>query len=149
MGGEFQEQGKIDQDLEEWLSSRGSQYVHSLFSEEEKQKSIWMEDSATEGAMMRNEAPKEEASKMVVIKLSDNVEGYGDNIDSPLCGVLYKEEEDYLVPWSGIDSDAKINCSNWSKENDDWIVPEDQYNEEFKNWIGSIHNGQFCSQTLK
>ena len=24
-----------------------------------------------------------------------------------------------------------------------------QYNEEFKNWKGPIHNGQFCSQTLK
>ena len=35
------------------------------------------------------------------------------------------------------------------KENDDCIVPEDQYYEEFKNWIEPIHNGQFCSQTLK
>ena len=29
------------------------------------------------------------------------VVSYGDNIDSPLCGGLYKEEEDSLVPWSG------------------------------------------------
>ena len=36
-----------------------------------------------------------------------------------------------------------------AKENDDWIVPEDQYNEEFKNWRGTIHNVQFRSQTLK
>ena len=42
-----------------------------------------------------------------------------------------------------------MNCFTCSKENDDWIVPEDQYNEEFKNWRGPIHNGQFRSQNLK
>ena len=36
MEGEFQDQGHIDKDLEEWLSPRGSQYVHGFFSEEEK-----------------------------------------------------------------------------------------------------------------
>ena len=86
---------------------------------------------------------------MVVVKWSDKVEGSGDDIDSPLCGGLYKEEEDYLVPWSGTDPDAKMNCLTWSKENNDWIFPEDQYDEEFKNWRGPIHNGQFRSQTLK
>ena len=35
MEGEFQDQGQLDQDLEEWLSPRGSQYVHGFFSEEE------------------------------------------------------------------------------------------------------------------
>ena len=63
---------------------------------------------------------------MVVIKWSDKVEGSGNNIDSPLCGILYKEEEDSLVPWSGTDTDAKMNCFTLSKENDYWIVPEDQ-----------------------
>ena len=29
------------------------------------------------------------------------------------------------------------------------IVLEDQYDEEFNNWRGPIHNGQFRSQTLK
>ena len=42
-----------------------------------------------------------------------------------------------------------MNCFTRSKENNDWIVPEDQYDEEFKNWIGPIHNGQFRPQTLK
>ena len=42
-----------------------------------------------------------------------------------------------------------MNCFAWSKENNDWIVPENQYNEEFKNWRGPIHNGQFRSQTLE
>ena len=86
---------------------------------------------------------------MVVFKWSDKVEGSGDDIDLPLCGGLYKKEEDSLVPWSGIDPDAKMNCFTWSKEKNDWIVPEDQYDEEFKNWRRPIHNGQFCSQTLK
>ena len=33
--------------------------------------------------------------------------------------------------------------------NNDCIVPEEQYYEEFKNWRGPTHNGQFRSQTLK
>ena len=36
MEGEFQDQGQLDQDLEEWLSLRGSQSVHGFFSEEKK-----------------------------------------------------------------------------------------------------------------
>ena len=55
-------------------------------------------------------------STMVVIKWSENVEGLGNNIDSLLCGGLYKEEDDSLVPWSGTYPDAKMNCFTWSKE---------------------------------
>ena len=77
------------------------------------------------------------------------MEGSGDNIDSPLCVVLYKEGDDSLSPWSGTDPDTKMNFFTWSKEKNDWIVPGYQYNEKFKNWIGPIHNGQFHSQTLK
>ena len=134
MEGEFQDQGQLDQDLEEWLSPRGSQSVHGFFSEEEKQESIRMEYSDPEVAIMSNQNPEEETSKMLVIKYSDKVEGSGDNIDSPLYGGLYKEEEDSLVPWSETDSYAKMNSFTWSKHKDDSIVPEDQYNEEFKNW---------------
>ena len=46
---------------------------------------------------------------MVVIKCSDKIEGYGDNIDSPLCGRLYMEGGNSLVPWSGTDPDTKMN----------------------------------------
>ena len=66
---------------------------------------------------------------MVVIKWSEKVEGSGYNIDLPLCGGLYKEEDYYLIPWSGTDPDARMNCFTWSKQNNDQIVPEDQYNE--------------------
>ena len=69
---------------------------------------------------------------MVVVKWSDKVEGSGDDTDSSLCGGLYKEEKD-IVPWSGTDPDAKMNCFAWSKEDNDWIVSGDQYNKEFKN----------------
>ena len=148
MEGEFQDQGQLDQDLEEWLSPRGSQSVHGFFSEEEKQEYIQTEDSDPEGARIGNQAPEGETSTMVVFKQSDKVEGSGDDIDLPLCGVLYKEEKD-IVPWSGTDPDSKMNCCTWSKENNCWIVPEDQYDDEFKNWRGPIHNGQFRSQTLK
>ena len=54
-----------------------------------------------------------------------------------------------MIPWSGTYPDAKMNCFTWSKENNDWSVPEDQYDDEFKNWRGPIHNGQFLSQNLK
>ena len=86
---------------------------------------------------------------MLVVKCSEKVEGSRDNIDSPLCGWLYKEEDYSLVSWSGTDPDSKMNEFTWSKKNNDWIVPGDQYNEEFKNWRGPIHNGKFCSQNLK
>ena len=86
---------------------------------------------------------------MIFVKWSDKVEGSGDNIDAPLYGGLYKEEDNYLVPWSGKDPYAKINCFAWPREYTDWIVPGDKYNEEFKKWRGPIHNGQLCSQTLK
>ena len=48
MEGEFQYQEHLDQDLEEWSSPRGSQYVHGFFYEEEKQESTMIEDSGTE-----------------------------------------------------------------------------------------------------
>ena len=71
------------------------------------------------------------------------------NIDSPLCGEVYREEDNSLVPWSGTDLDAKMNCFTWYKDNNDWMIPGDQYDEEFKNWRRYIRNGQFRSQTLK
>ena len=121
--------------------------VHGFFFEEEKQEYIQIEDSAPEGVIISNQAPEEETSTMVVVKWSDKVEGSGDDIDSPLCGGLYKEET-YIVPWSGKDPDAKMNGFSWSKVNNDWIVPEDQYDDELKNWRGPIHNGKFLHNTI-
>ena len=117
MEGEFQDQGQLVQDLEEWLSPRGSQSVHGFFYEEEKQDSIQIEDPAPEGAMISNIDPEGETSIMVIIKWLEKVEGSGDNIYSPLCGGLYKEEDDALVPWSETDRDAIMNCFTWYKEN--------------------------------
>ena len=68
MEGEFQDQGQLDKDLEEWLYPRGSQSVHGFFSEEENQEYIRMEDSAPEGAMTSNQATEKETYNMVVIK---------------------------------------------------------------------------------
>ena len=73
MEGEFQDQGQLDQDLEEWLPPRGSQSVHGFFSEEEKQESIRIEDLAPEGAIISNQAPEGETSTMVVVKWSDRL----------------------------------------------------------------------------
>ena len=129
MEGELKYQGKLDQYLEEWLYPRGSQYIYGFFSEEDNQEYIWIEDSAPYGKIISNISPEVETSTMVMIKCPENVEGYGDNIDSPLCGGLYKEEDDSLVNWPGTDPDAKMNGFNWSKEKNDWIVSGDQYNE--------------------
>ena len=65
---------------------------------------------------------------MVLVKCSENLKVSVDNIYSPLCGGLYKEEEYFLVPWSETDPDAKMNCFTWYKDNNDWIVPRYQYN---------------------
>ena len=78
MEGEFQHQGQLDQDLEEWLSPRESQSVHGSFYGEEKQESLWTEDLAPEGSRMSNQAPEGETSTMVVVKWSEKVEGSGD-----------------------------------------------------------------------
>ena len=129
MEGKFQDQGNLDQDLEEWLSPRGSQYFHGFFSEEEKRESTWMGDLDPEGAIISNIAPEGETYTMVIIKRSEKVEGSGDNIYSPLCGVLYNEEDDSLVPWPGTDPNDKMNGFTWSKEKNNWTVPGDQYNE--------------------
>ena len=68
MKGGFQDQGQLDQELEEWLSPRRNQSVHGFFSEEEKQESIQTEDSAPEGARISNQAPEGETSTMVGVK---------------------------------------------------------------------------------
>ena len=99
MEGELKDQGKLDQYLEEWLSPRWSQPDRSFFSKEEKQEYIRIEDSDTEGEIISNQSPEGVTSTMVVVKWSDKVEGSGDNIYAPLCGGLYKGEDDSLVPW--------------------------------------------------
>ena len=83
---EFQDQGQLDQDLEQWFSPRGSQSVHGFLYEEEKQESIRIEDLAPEGARISNQAPDGETFTMVIVKWSDKVEGSGDDMDSRLCG---------------------------------------------------------------
>ena len=123
MEGEFQYQGQLDQYFEEWLYPRGSQPDCGFFSEEENQQSIWIEYSAPEGAIIINQDPEGGISTMLVVKWSDKVEGSGDNIDAPLSGGLYKEEDNSLVTWSGTDPDANMNFFTWSKEENDWIVP--------------------------
>ena len=86
---------------------------------------------------------------MVVVKESNVIKGKIVKVYGLLCGGLYKEDHNFIVTWSGIDSDAKINCFTWSKEENDWIAPRDQYNEGFKNWKVPIHNSQSHLHNLK
>ena len=110
--GEFQDQGQIDQYFEDWLSPRGSQYVHGFFSEEYKKESIRIEYLDPEGSI----------STMVVIKWSDAIRWPRVKIDGPQCGGLYKEDHESIIPWSGTDPDSKMNYFTWSTEENDWIV---------------------------
>ena len=103
---------------------------------------------APEGSIIRNQGPEGEISTTMVVKWSDKVEGSGEKIYAPLCSGLYKEEEGFLVTWSGTDPDTNINCFTCYKGDNDWIVPGYNYNEEFNNWRRHIHNAQFCSQNL-
>ena len=55
--GKSQDQGQIDQDLEEWLSPRGSQPDRDSFSGQDIQESIQIEGSAPEAEIISNQAP--------------------------------------------------------------------------------------------
>ena len=86
---------------------------------------------------------------MVIIKWSDAIKGPIVKVDGTLCGGLYKEDHEYIIPWSGIDPDAKMNSFTWSTEEIDWVFLGDQYNEDFNNWKVPINNGQFRRENIK
>ena len=77
---------------------------------------------------------------MAAVKWSEKVEVLRDEIYAPLCDGLYKEEDGYIVTWSGIYPYTNMNCFTWSNKDTDYIVPGDQYIKEFKNWLGHINN---------
>ena len=66
---------------------------------------------------------------MVLIKVSDTIKGPRVKVDGPQCGGLYKEDHGYIISWSGTNPDAKMNSFTWSKNDNDWIMLGDQYNE--------------------
>ena len=103
------------------MSPRGIQSVHGFFSEEKKQESIRIEDSAPEGSRISNQAPEGEISTMVVVKWSDAIKGRRVKVGGPQCGGLYKEDNGSIVPWSGTYPEAKMNSFTWSTEENDWI----------------------------
>ena len=80
------------------MSPRGSQSIHGFFSEEEKQESIRIEDSAQEGARITNQDPEGAIFTMVVIKWSDEIKGPRVKVDGPQCGGLYKEDHGSIIP---------------------------------------------------
>ena len=60
------------------VSKRG-QLNRCFLSEEEKQESIKIDNSAPEGAIISNQAPAGRIYTMLVVKFSDEVEGCGEN----------------------------------------------------------------------
>ena len=86
---------------------------------------------------------------MLVIKWSDAIKGRRVKVDGPQCGGLYKEDNESVIPWSGTDPDAKMNCFTWSTEENDWIFLGNQYNKDFNNWKGHTNNGQFRQHNIK
>ena len=87
---ELQDQGQIDQDLEEWLSPIGIQAECGLFSEKQKQESTHIEGASQEGAKISNQDPEGAMSTMVVLKCSNAIKVTRVKVDGPLGGVLYK-----------------------------------------------------------
>ena len=67
MEGEIQDQGHLDQDLEEWLSPRCSQPNHGFFSAEDKQESTQIYFPSPEGETIINQAQEVEISTIVVV----------------------------------------------------------------------------------
>ena len=59
----------------EWFYPRGNQPDCGFFSGEEKQEYIQVEDLAPGGEIISNQNPEGVTSNMVVVKLSDKVEG--------------------------------------------------------------------------
>ena len=58
---------------------------------------------------------------MVAVKYPEEVERSGDKIYAFLGGGFYKEDNRYLVNWSGADPDANMNFLTRSKDDNDWI----------------------------
>ena len=108
------------------MSPSGSQSIHGFFFEEEKQESIRIEDSVPEGARISNQAPEGAIPIMMVIKWSDTIKWTRVKVDGPLCGGLYKEDNGYIIPWSGTDPYVKMNYFTWFTEEKEWIVLGDQ-----------------------
>ena len=65
--------------MEELLSQRDIQSVRGLFSGEQKQESIGIEDSDPKGEIISDQDPEGGISTMLVVKWSYKVEGYGVN----------------------------------------------------------------------
>ena len=129
MEGKFQYQGQLDQDLKYWLSPIWSQNKCGFLSEDDKQDSTLIEGLDPEVSTIENKSPEGKISTIVVIKFSEKLEGSGDKIYDPMCIQLYKEEGGSIVPLSVIDTYSKMNFFTWSKEENGFIVPGDEYNE--------------------
>ena len=72
---------------------------------------------------------------MAVVKWEVKVEGLRDEIDSPLCGGLYKKEYGSIFLLSLTDTCANMNCFIWPKKDTDWTIPWYLYNKDFKKWF--------------
>ena len=101
--------------MEQWLSPRGSQHDCGFFSEEEKQESKHIEYSAPEESIISNQSTDGVITTMVFITWSDKIKRPKVRLDGPLCGGLNKGDHGSIVPWSGTDTDSKMNSLTWSK----------------------------------
>ena len=77
------------------MSPRGIQYVLGFFSEEEKQESIRIEDSAPEGAIISNQAPDGGTSTMVLLNVQKRWKGL-EIIYIHTCEVYYTRKR--MIP---------------------------------------------------
>ena len=96
--GKLQDQGQIDQDLEEWFSPRGIQTNQGFFYKEDKKEYTQIEGLDSEGATISNQSPEGVIYTTVVVKWSEKAEELGGRICAPFCRELYKEYYGSIVP---------------------------------------------------
>ena len=87
--GEFEDQGQIDQDSEEWLSPRGAQPNLGFLYKEDKQESTWIKGSDPEGAIIINRASAGSVYTMVFVNGQRRWKGLETNYKLP-CAADYK-----------------------------------------------------------
>ena len=93
------------------MTPRGGQSTHSLFYEDYKQYSTWMECLAPEKSTIKKypegAIPRQ---TMAVVKWSEAVKGSGYDMDDKFCSGLYKNKDKYIVTWVVTDPNANMNC---------------------------------------
>ena len=87
--------------------------------------------------------------KMMIIKCTEKESYKSEFLVAPICGVLYKEINDTLITWSGIDPYYQMNSLIWDTKDGAWVLPERNFIKNHHNWRRTVHNGKLQKQEIK